>query len=62
MNQRTAKREAHGIVAQLIESYLGVGQPYDDYENQGLPPDDADRIAMALEAIRDRHFELGHLK
>lgn len=55
MNKREAKRAVCAVVARLIDSYTGVGQPYIDCDEgvKGWKPEDADVLADALETLRE---------
>ena len=53
-NITEARRRAHAIVEHLIASYLDVGQPYEDADDD-VPVTDQNRLCAALEKIRDYH-------
>lgn len=51
MNKKAAKEKAREIVYALIDSYFGVGQPYEDHEEK-----DADKIYQELLLIQQRYL------
>ncbi len=56
MNARQAKREACNVVALLIDSYMGVGQPSadcDDPKVEGWKPEDGVKLEAAFEALQE---------
>lgn len=54
MNKRQAKKEACKVVATLIESYLGVGQPCNDCDAhvKGWKPEDSELLARAFQTLQ----------
>jgi len=56
VNKREAKHAACGIAAMLIENYFEVGQPFNEFEDEGKPEADAQRLYDALRDLRDELF------
>lgn len=57
MGKRRAMREAHGVVAKLIDSYFDVGQPDENCMDSvaGWIPADQHVLRDAFELIADQH-------
>lgn len=51
MDKRVARREAHGLIADMIWAHLQVDERFLDDE----PSADEDRINAALEALMEEH-------
>jgi hypothetical protein len=51
MNRRAAKREAHGLVADIIHAHLELG----DMDDPDESPEDEARVDAALEEIERYH-------
>lgn len=54
-NKKERTEDAHNIVCALIENYLDVGQPFDDYDNRGWSEANAGKTATILREWCEKH-------